>query len=115
MKLIDKTKDNRRFIISEEEGNIVVRIADYESSKFFVLNIDEIRGVRDTLREFVKKYDKFMMDHINKEPPPTPIPPQTPSTSVTDLPGASSIGSNTSIFDTEPEEKKEDKSSFEFY
>jgi hypothetical protein len=118
MKLVDRSKDNRRFIVSEEAGNVVFRITDYEGAKFFTMNIDEIRSVRDTLNEFVKKYDKFMMAHMNRshEPSPTPIPPQTPETSVTELPGADSIGSGTSIFDTQPEEKNEEtRSPFEFY
>ena len=112
MKLVEKDRDNKKFLISEESGQIVFRIGDFEGSKFFVFNLDEIRGMRDTFHEFVKKYDRYLLQTINQEPPqPPPSSQMTQPFSIMDLPGANAVRDNQPILS---EEKKE-KPKFEFF
>lgn len=116
MKLMEKSHENKKFLISEENGQVIFRIADYEGSKFFTTNLDEVRAMRDTFHEFVKKYDQFILKTINQEttaPPPQPPPgPQFQQPfSILDLPGANAVRDNQTIFS----EEKKDKPKFEFY
>ena len=115
MKLVEKNRESKKFILAEESDAFTFRISDDYSSQFFNLSTDELRALRDVISNYIQEKDKNMFNSLNMG-----LQTSTSSTSTTEnfmnLPPLNFDNfPTTSTTQNNQEKKEEEKIVFEFF
>ena len=106
MKLVEKEKEGRKFVLAEENGVFTFRISDSLNSNVFNLTVDELRALRDVISHYINEYDKNLIKTLN----------QSSTGWDSNLVGLSALDLSTSQTQTQEKPKeKEERLTFEFF